>query len=375
MFTVAESRAAETRRSLTPTSREAAARCIKTLVILLTFRQLMRLDFELISARDKRTSRRASPAYFFNGLLGVMRVNWTAVAVAATAVLGVLPAFATSPAQRLPSAILMYPNIRASGSFDTRVEMVNLSSRDQTVKCYYLASPTCNGTNFFIRLTPNQPISWLASRGTLGGGNLQIAVPPFFGEGSMKCIVIPEEDSMDDQNAIQGRAIAFGPDGYTESFGAIGIQRLTPGPFSNTLELDGDTYAQCPDEYHFTIVASELNDAATESEIVLSTCDEDLQNLISQTVIVQFQVINEFEQLLSASTSVRCYERKVLRQINSVFSRDTLGTPTGQLIARGVGGAVIAVVVDKFRTPGGTPAVAANEPALSRGRSARISIP
>ena len=141
------------------------------------------------------------------------------------------------------------------------------------------------------------------------------------------------------------------------------------------MELDGDTYAQCPDQYHFTFVASELGDSATDSEIVLSTCDEDLENLISKNVVVQFQIINEFEQLLSASTSVRCYDRKILRQINSVFTRDTLGTPTGQLIARGVGGAVIAVIVDKFRTPGGAAAAAANEPALSRGRSARIRIP
>jgi len=308
-------------------------------------------------------------------------VNRIAAVAYAAAVLGVLPALATPPAQRLPSAILMYPNIRASGSFDTRIEMVNLSSRDQEVKCHYLSGPSCNGTNFYVRLTPNQPISWLASKGSLGAGNLRIAVPPFFGEGSLKCFVIPDEDSTEHQNAIQGRAIAFGPDGYTESFGAIGIERITPGPFSTTLELDGDTYAQCPDEYHFTFVASEtfpdsgLHDPATESEIVISTCDEDLENLISKTVVVQFQVINEFEQLLSASTSVRCYDRKVLRQINSVFTRDTLGTPTGQLIARGVGGAVIAVIVDKFRTPGGAAAVAANEPALSRGRSARISIP
>lgn len=303
-----------------------------------------------------------------------------ATAIGVVAVVGVLAgaiaASATPPAQRLPSAILMYPNVRASGGYDTRIEMVNLSSRDQTVKCYYLSPPTCNGTNFFVRLTPNQPISWLASRGSLGAGNLRIAVPPFFGEGSLKCVVIPDDPGNTEfQNAIQGRAIAVGPNGYTESFGAIGIRRLHTTPYSSTLELDGDTYEQCPDEYHFTFIGSELNDVATESEIILSTCDEDLENLIAKTVVVQFQVINEFEQLLSASTSVRCYDRKVLRQINSVFTRNTLGTPTGQLIARGVGGAVIAVVVDKFRTPGGTPAVAANEPALSRGRSARIRIP
>lgn len=285
------------------------------------------------------------------------------------------PAAADPPAQRLPSAILMYPNIRADGVYDTRIEMVNLSGRDQEVKCHFLSPPTCNGTDFFVRLTPNQPISWLASRGTLGSGNFQVAAPPYRGEGSLKCVVIPDEDGLDHQNAIQGRAIAFGPDGYTESIGAIGIRRLTPGEFSTTLELDGDTYAQCPDNYHFTFVASDAGDPDTESEIILSTCDEDLENLISKTSVVQFQIINEFEQQLSAATSVRCYDRQVLSDINSVFTRDTLGTPTGQAIVRGVQGAVIAVLVDGFKTPGGTPAVAANEPALSRGRSARIRIP
>ncbi len=304
-----------------------------------------------------------------------MRAIWT-VAIASLCAAGLAtPASAQAPAQRLPSAIIMYPNILADGVFETRIEMVNLSGRTQDVKCHFLSPPTCNGTDFFIRLTPNQPISWLASRGTLGTGNFFVNAPPFNGEGSLKCFVVPDEHGIDHQNAIQGRSITFGPDGYTESIGAIGIQRLTPGEFSTTLELDGDTYAQCPDNYHFTFVASEPGDPATESELILSTCDEDLENLISKTTVVQFQIINEFEQLLSAATSVRCYDRKVLSEINSVFTRDTLGTPTGQAIVRGVQGAVIAVIVDKFVTPAGAPAVAANEPALSRGRPARIRIP
>ncbi len=304
-----------------------------------------------------------------------MRAIWAGIATLLCGIAVATSASATSPAQRLPSAIIMYPNIRAQGSYDTRVEMVNLSSRDQTVKCHYLSAPFCNGTDFNVRLTPNQPISWMASRGTLGVGNRLLAVPPFSGDGTLKCIVIPDQDGLDHQNAIQGRAVAYGPNGYTESFGAIGIERLTPGEFSTTLELDGDTYAQCPDEYHFTFIASEIGNPDTESELVLSTCDEDLENLISTTTVVQFQIINEFEQMLSASTTVRCYDRQVLSQINPVFGFESLGTPTGQVIVRGVQGAVIAVIVDKFETPGGAASVAGNEPALSRGRAARIRIP
>ncbi len=305
-----------------------------------------------------------------------MRLKWSMALAALAIVLAAAAAQATPPAQRLPSAILMYPNIRAELGFDTRIEMVNLSGSDQQVKCHYLRPPICSGTDFFVRLTPNQPISWLASQGARSSQVTSIAVPPFNGEGSLKCFVIPDRDNPTDQNAIQGRAITFGPNGHTESIGAIGIERLTAGEFSNTFELDGSTYAQCPDEYHFTFVASDLGDPDTESELVLSPCDEDLENLLAKTVVVQFEIINEFEQLLSASTNVRCHERKVLREINSVFTRDTLGTPTGQVIVRGVQGAVIAVLIDKFVTPNnGTPAVAGNEPALSRGRPARIRIP
>lgn len=307
-----------------------------------------------------------------------MRRAWIRIAcIAFAAVCWAGVASANSPAQRVPSAILMYPNIVAEGEFDTRVMMVNLSSRDQAVKCHYLPTGSCLGTDFFVSLTPNQPVSWLARSGSIGGqpGLQRLAIPPFFGEGSLKCVVIPGEGGDEHQNAIQGRATVFGPDGYTESIGAIGIERLTPGEFSNVLELDGVTYAQCPDEYHFTFLSSEPGNPNTESELILSTCDEDLENLITRNVVVQFQIINEFEQFLSASTSVRCHSRQVLSQINSVFTRDTLGTPTGQLIVRGVQGPVIAVLVDKFETAGGAAAAAGNEPALSGGRPARIIIP
>ena len=287
---------------------------------------------------------------------------------------GVMPVAAESPAQRLPSAILVYPYIRAEGSYDTRVEIVNLSSRTQRVKCIFVRPPTCSGTDFFVTLTPNQPFSWLASRGNFGPG-AGTAAPPLFGSGELKCIVIPDENGLDQQNAIQGRAIIFGPNGETESFGAVGFQRLTPGELPRVLPLDGVTYAQCPSEYHFAFVASEQGDSATESDIVLTVCDEDLENVIPVSTVVQFRVVNEFEQILSASTTVTCHNRRSLREISSVFTRDTLGTETGHMIVTGVQSAVMAVVVDRFRTPDGVGAVTANEPFLQGGRSAEIELP
>lgn len=292
----------------------------------------------------------------------------------ASAIAGAAPAAAEAPAQRVPSAIIVYPYIRAEGNYDTRVEIVNLSSRTQRVKCIFVRPPSCFGTDFFVTLTPNQPFSWLASRGSYGPGS-GTAAPPLFGSGELKCVVIPDEDSLDRQNAIQGRAIIFGPNGETESFGAVGFQRLTPGELPRVLPLDGVTYAQCPNEYHFAFVASEQGDAATESDIVLTVCDEDLENVIPATTVVQFRVVNEFEQVLSASTSVTCHNRRSLREISSVFTRDTLGTETGHMVVTGVQSAILAVMVDRFRTPDNVPAVTSNDPFLQGGRSAQIELP
>jgi len=51
----------------------------------------------------------------------------------------------------------------------------------------------------------------------------------------------------------------------------------------------------------------EPNDVPAQSELVMTPCTEDFANLISVTTTVQFQVYNEFEQVLSASTSLSPY--------------------------------------------------------------------
>src|SRR5262249_44732932 len=150
-------------------------------------------------------------------------------------------AVAQAPPQRLPSAVLQYPLIVAEGggfTRDTRVELVNLSRRPLQVHCFYVQSFACSETDFFVYLTPNQPMSWLATRGTsnrLTGS----AVPPFSGTGEMKCVVLPSRPEIDAHNAIQGRALVFGSDGLTQSYGAVGFLRLADGDFTNVVDLDG----------------------------------------------------------------------------------------------------------------------------------------
>lgn len=279
---------------------------------------------------------------------------------------------AEAPPQRLPSAVLQWPLIVAEGggqTRDTRVELVNLTSRSLQVHCFYVNSGFCGATNFFVYLTPNQPMSWLASRGTsnrLTGS----AVPPFFGTGELKCVVLPSRPEVDAHNAIQGRGIIFGADGQTQSYGAVGFRRLIDGDYTNLVELDGSTYTQCPDELHFAFLAS---NATSDSELVLAPCSEDLENVIPTSTNVQFRVINEFEQLLSASMSVTCFDRRPLRRISPVFTEAFLGSPTGHVVVRGVQEPVIGLMIDHFTD--GAVSTSANEPFLREGRSAVLRFP
>lgn len=301
-------------------------------------------------------------------------------AVASAAILiaaAAAPGAAQAPPQRLPSALLVYPLViveGGGGTVDTRVELVNLSSRAVDLKCLYVFASSCRAINFNVRLTPNQPLSWLASRGTFNSSSFT-AVPPFNSNGELKCLVETEEASIDRHNAIQGRAAVFGADGQTIGYSAVGFQRLTDGTLENVIHLDGATYTRCPDEQHFVFLASEEGTPATESEIVIAPCSEDLQNLVPTTTAVQFLVVNEFEQQLSAATTVSCYARRTLRQISHAFSRATLGSETGHLIVRGVQSPVLTMLVDRFETSPGVRGTAGNEPAMRGGRSGEIRLP
>ena len=108
-----------------------------------------------------------------------MRRNWLTALAALFAMLWPLAVSAEAPPQRLPSAVLIWPLIVVEGGgavTDTRIELVNLNSRPVSLGCLFVTSTNCNSIDFQIRLTPNQPLSWLASGGVFNG---QSAVPPF----------------------------------------------------------------------------------------------------------------------------------------------------------------------------------------------------
>jgi len=283
------------------------------------------------------------------------------------------------PAQKLPSALLIFPLIQSGDNGDdTRIELVNLSGNGRDVQCFYVqGDDSCNEIGFFLSLTPYQPVSWLATEG-LNDVLTHSAVPPFFTPGgALKCAVVPQdgEADVDFHNAIQGRATVYGSSGRTVSYGAVGFQRLSPGDFDGVLSLDGQTYAQCPDMLHFDVLADQTSGAPpSTSDLILLPCSQDLLLQVPATIKVQFLIVNEFETQFSVAINVTCFNRQALSTIAGTLDRSTLGTDTAHLVVRGSNGPLLGLVVDgvPFQGKIGT---AGNEPSFQGGRSATVVFP
>ena len=273
------------------------------------------------------------------------------------------------PAQKLAAAVLIYPLVRTSPTQDTVIEMMNLTSQSISVGCFYVASQTCDELGFFVSLTANQPLSWSASTGQSGSG-VRIA-PPFQGDGELKCRVIPVSTAVSAYNALQGRGLVSDNTGQTIGYSAIAFRRLTDGPASSSVSLDGVTYEQCPDRLHFQILTSQTTPT---SELVLVPCDEDLLNQVPSGTNIGLVTVNELEQRISGSTTLKCFNRILFSSV-AALRANTVGTQTAHLIVRG-NAPVVGLVVERFNVPGSNAlSTSSNEPFLEGGRSATIVLP
>jgi hypothetical protein len=273
------------------------------------------------------------------------------------------------PAQKLASALIVFPYIVFDGSTDTLIELYNMSGQEQTIQCFYVRQSDCNEIGFFVTLTADQPLSWRASEGTNNVLTFT-AVPPFDGVGELKCAVAPRTPNLSSHNVLQGRAIVFDPDGETVGYGAIGFQRLVPGDFPGVVDLDGGTYEQCPDRLHFQVLARQTG---SNSDLVLAPCSQDLLTQTPTVTTVQLKIINEFEQVLSASLSLKCHLVSSFSRI-STLSYSVLGTQTAHLVVRGTSSPLLGLVIDRF-TAYSQAQTTVNEPFLDGGRSATVIFP
>jgi len=274
------------------------------------------------------------------------------------------------PVQKLPSALVVFPYIVSQGNTDTRVELVNLSDRDIQLQCFYVRQTDCFELGFFVRLTHDQPLVWLASDGANNPVTFS-AVPPFIGVGELKCAVDPATPDLDAHNVLQGRGIVYDRvTGETVGYGAIGFQRLSPGGFDGVIELDGSEYEQCPERLHFQVMSTQ---GGASSSLVLVPCDEDLLFQQPTTTVVQLAIVNEFEQVYSSSFSVTC---QTVRSLSSIgpLSSGVLGSDTAHVVARGVGSPLMGLVVERFNALGALQTTV-DEPFLQGGRDATIVFP
>lgn len=278
------------------------------------------------------------------------------------------------PAQKLASALIVFPYLVTSATQDTRIELMNMSNQTIELQCFYVRQSDCIEVGFFVSLTANQPLSWLADQGTNNPLTFT-AVPPFTGVGELKCAVASDRPELSAHNVLQGRALVYdNVSGETVGYDAIGFQKLSPGPYSGVINLDGFDYESCPDRLHFIVLSRQ---GGATSDLITVPCAQDLLTQTPTETVVQMLVINEFEQVFSSSYRQTCLGRPSDQTFArfSTLSKTTLGTDTAHLIVRGVSSPLIGLVIDRFTGQGGTLHTTANEPFLEGGRESTVIFP
>lgn len=320
-------------------------------------------------------------------------VRWAsglgAVAVV-VALMATAPAKADVASDRA-AAIVKYPivEVKTRWAHDTVIQLSNTSNDPVYAHCFYMnanshctntgeicdeADDCCDGsvcgvcesgwneTDFWVRLTPRQPLGWLASDGLTtfpidgitrvgvgGSSNAGSRIPgvpedPFVGE--LKCIATDSTGRPIAANVLKGEATLT--DGDQEDFdiakyNAIGIQAI-PGAVNDDRELvlggAEAEYNGCPNvlilNHFFDGVEDPVSGDDVETELVLVPCTQDLLRQICGRTVVQYLVYNEFEQRFSTSRTVVCQQRLPLSLIDttqperSIFSAGVAGTVTGQ---------------------------------------------
>ncbi len=235
------------------------------------------------------------------------------------------------------------------------------------------------------------------------------AVPPVPDDftGELKCIEIDVAGNPIGGNHLKGEATVITSDDDVAKYNAIGIQGTElAGETGNELLLNqpqgGDEavgqYNACPNVLLLNHLAEGVTDpvlyanqlggtcstggapcysdddcdsgtcqnppsitptasgydliSSTVTDLTLIPCTQDFENSEPSSVTVQFEIFNEFEQRLSASTTVDCWKNFYLFQVDSpndparsVFSFQTLGTVAAhtRITPNPDGGAVLGV--------------------------------
>ncbi len=360
--------------------------------------------------------------------------GWTMAVATALAVAGGQVALADIASDK-PAALLIYSKVNVGTLIDTVIRMTNTNTALPVMAhCFYtnanehcsktgqictadpfefaaagtlttgtgtwsdVVSPlecaakhgSCNQgwieTDFWIVLTPGQPIQWSARDGLAepplpvgrclrdvrrvcgtsddcnpfpGGpctpSNAGTRIPPVAEvpyQGELRCLTVDPDGNPTADNVLKGEAQIFntrptagGMD--VASYNAIGLQATGNfGEPNNELVIgpgsDGE-YNGCPNYVildHFFDDANDPVDRGNVTKIntslTLVPCRADYLRQVGGTAVVQYLVFNEFEQRFSTSRPLVCYSDLLLSSIdtvqpsNSIFNVGVAGTLTGQ---------------------------------------------
>jgi len=317
-----------------------------------------------------------------------------------------------------PKVIATASSPSAPANIDTIIQISNTSNSMAFAHCYYVNAapldpssppsasnpPLCQEVDFDIYLTKQQPTHWVVSSGrrvdtsdkTCGctstgcfkdcfdAGLDPGGIPPVsdFFVGELRCIEVDSSGAPINGNHLKGEATIVTADGDASKYNAVGVMGLNTNTNSNNgddiLCLGGASSGSCPTgaEYnacpatlilnHFAMGASDPvldellgSSSSVDTDLTLVPCTQDFQNQIPGRGVIQFLLINEFEEVFSTSTTISCWATFPLSRVNSVFSTGILGTrfvqtrmtpvPTGDGVQSGFVG-----VAEEYHFPPGS---------------------
>jgi hypothetical protein len=226
-------------------------------------------------------------------------------------------------------------------------------------------------TDFQIQLTARQPVGWRAGQGSMQLG-IQPRRDPFL--GLLRCVVVDASSALPrNLNALEGSALVdhfvggAPPEFDTARYNAIGVRSLLDdgsGQQDQTLNLDGNEYVGCPTNTllgHFFENATDpvSNQGRLQTDLVLVPCSVDYLAQQPASVMVHYNVYNEFAQRIGTSKRFTAQQVSTLSGIHpTVFDAATQGTLTGQTVVAPIatGPGVLAIAV----TRGGAGSAALN---------------
>jgi hypothetical protein len=318
--------------------------------------------------------------------------------VIAGLVLGLPPLASAQVSTEQNASILFFPKVIADGTWDTVIQLASSSGAEVAAHCFYVGfghdAPACGQKDFTLRLTRQQPTHWLVSSGrpidvTDPGCNSAVfdcngagfdpgdvpSAPPGF-RGELLCVEVDSSGAPVSENHLSGGATLEDlTSGTVAKYNAVGATGSDANDGDGVLCLGGSASATCPNGAEFsacpqTWMFSHLADGAEDpivgpgsevtTSIVIVPCAQNLVTKIPAQVTAQFLITNEFEETLTASTTVTCWGDFGLSSINAVFQRGLLGSDYAQTRIRpGAGSGGFIVVAQQFRSAGPDSAQAA----------------